>query len=105
MALLLLVSTTEPEAPVPTVARITVSDVTVILEAETPPNVMLVTFNRPVPRMSTFVPVVPVAGEKEVKVNGGGGGAVKTNPGKEAAPPGAVTATLPVAPEPTVAEI
>jgi hypothetical protein len=98
-----------PEEPAPTTAMITESDRIVKDWAGVPPKLMAVAVDKYFPLMVIGVPVPPLDGEKEVISRGvGGGGALVINVKMAvvvSVPGGPITATRPVAPVPTTADI
>ena len=95
-------SLTDPLAPTPTTAMTWVSEFITKLWAAIPPKLTLEVVSRLMPVIVIDAPAPPVAGLKAVIV----GGNIKLKLLAEVVePPGAVNATLPVLPEPTVAVI
>lgn len=70
------VTITWPEEPAPTTAMITESDRIVKDWAAVPPKLTAVAVDRYFPSMVICVPVLPLAGEKEVISRGVGGGGI-----------------------------
>jgi hypothetical protein len=94
-----------PEAPVPTMALILVSPITVKEEAAVPPKLTEVAPERCDPLIATVVPVPALVGEKDVICGAGGGVVVSmnVNPARESVPLGPDTNTDPLAPVPKTA--
>ena len=91
------VTTTTPEAPVPTVAFIVEEEVTLKESAGVPPIVTAVAPVKDVPLMVRMVPCVPMVGVNEVTVG------CETKPVSEPVPPVVITVTTPGWPDGTTA--
>lgn len=96
-----VVTSTLPEAPLPTIAVIRVGDTTLNDVAAVPPKLTEAADVKLLPVMVTVAPVVALVGAKEAMT----GEAIKVNPSNVAVPPGVVTATLPALPLATTAEM
>ena len=93
------VTSTSPEAPVPTTAVMVVALTTVNEVAATPPKLTALASVKSVPVMVTVSVLAAEIGVKEEMV----GAERKINPGSVAIPPGVTTSTSPDAPAPTTA--
>ena len=96
-----VVTLTLPVAPAPTTAEILVDEFTVKEVAATPPKLTTVAPVKLVPVIVIVVPVPALVGVKDVMVGAG----INVKPARVAVPPGVVTLTFPVAPEPITAVI
>ena len=96
-----VVTFTEPVVPEPTIAVIWFAELIVKLVAAVPPKLTALALVKPVPIITTELPVPVVAGVNEEMV----GTAEYVNPASVAVPPGVVTLTEPVVPVPTIAVI
>ena len=97
-----VVTLTEPVVPEPTTAVICVAELTVKLVAAMPPKLTALALAKPVPVTVTEVPGPAVVGVNEVIV---GTAAEYVKPASVPVPPGVVTLTKPVFPDPTTAVI
>jgi hypothetical protein len=96
-----VVRLTAPVAPIPTIARMEVEEITVNDVTGIPPNVMADVLLKLVPVIVISAPAAAVIGANAVIV----GGRIKVKPAKEAVPPGVVKLTAPDEPAPTIATI
>lgn len=96
-----VVTLTFPLAPLPTVALMVESLVTLKEAAAVPPKVTTVAPVKAVPLIWIVYPSDPEFGEKERTL--GGGTEMKVKPARESTPPDPVTAICPLAPLPTTA--
>lgn len=100
----IVVTDTAPVAPAPTVAVILVAEFTVKIDAGMPPKLTDEAPVKFVPVITTTSPVRAIFGVNAV-IFGAGAPGRNVKPARWVVPPGVVTATAPVAPEPTVAVI
>ena len=97
-----VVTLTLPEVPyAPDTAVIVVALTTVKVVAAVPPKLTAVAPLRLVPVIVTVVKLAPYVGVNELKA----GGDIQVNPAFVIVPPGVVTLTFPVVPDPTTAVI
>ena len=94
-----VVRLTAPVAPIPTIARMEVEEITVNDVTGIPPNVMADVLLKLVPVIVISAPAAAVIGANAVIVGAG----MKVNPSSEAVPPGVVKLTAPDEPVPTIA--
>src|SRR5262245_39503728 len=96
-----VVTDTEPDVPLPTVAWMLVGEITVSEAAAVPPNVTAVAPVKFAPLMVTTVPAAAVLGVNPSREGPG----MNVNPTNDPLPPGPVTTTVPEVPGPTTASM